>query len=231
VMRMMAGRNIFNKSLRQILRPPDERAPIIKTIERNPLSATRCMLDVPFDSITNSLPRDDAYMIVIQIQGKTSRELWLDGKPVKTEPLYAGGVVFHDLRQSVAFYFNDPLDSVNYFLPRKTLDAIADDIGAPRIGDLRFIPGVGVMDRVVAQLTRLLLPAFDKPDQTSRLFAEHISLALGSHIAETYGGKPQGRYLYRGCRQGVFTLGRTFRPRVSADHGSIATPVAASATN
>jgi AraC-like DNA-binding protein len=40
----------------------------------------------------------------------------------------------------------------------------------------------------VAQLTRLLLPAFDKPSQISRLFAEHISLALGSHIAETYGG-------------------------------------------
>jgi AraC family transcriptional regulator len=179
---------MFNKRLQQILRPLDERTPIIKTIQRNPLSATRCMLDVPFDSITNPLPRDDAYMIVIQIQGKNSRELWLDGKPVKTEPLYAGGVVFHDLRQSVAFYFNDPLDSVNYFLPRKTLDAIADDTGAPRIGDLRFVPGVGVMDHVVAQLTRLLLPAFDKPDQISRLFAEHVSMALCSHIAETYGG-------------------------------------------
>ena len=81
--------------------------------------------------MTNSLPRDEASLIVIQIQGKNSRQLWLDGKPVKTEPLYAGGVVFHDLRQSVAFYFNDPLNSVNYFLPRKTLDAIADDIVAP----------------------------------------------------------------------------------------------------
>ena len=132
-MGLMANRDIFNKRLRQILQPPDERTPIIKTIERNPLSATRCMLDVPFDSITNSLPRDEAYMIVVQIQGKNSRELWLDGKPVKTEPLYAGGVVFHDLRRSVAFYFNDPLNSVNYFLPRKTLDAIADDIGAPKL--------------------------------------------------------------------------------------------------
>jgi AraC family transcriptional regulator len=197
-MKSMARRDLFNKRLQQILQPPDERTSIIKTIQRNPLSATRCVRDVPFDSITNPLPRDDAYMIVIQIQGKNSRELWLDGKPVKTEPLYAGGVVFHDLRQSVAFYFSDPLNSVNYFLPRKTLDAIADDTGAPRIGDLRFIPGVGVMDHVVAQLTRLLLPAFDKPDQTSRLFAEHISLALGSHIAETYGGMKSAATRSRG---------------------------------
>jgi len=120
--------------------------------------------------------------------GKNSRELWLDGKPIKTEPLYAGGVVFHDLRQIPQFYFNDPLDSVNYFLPRGILDAIADDAGAARISDLKFTPGVGVRDHVVEELTRLLLPAFDEPDQVSQLFADHISLALGSHIAQTYGG-------------------------------------------
>jgi transcriptional regulator GlxA family with amidase domain len=37
-------------------------------------------------------------------------------------------------------------------------------------------------------LTRLLLPAFDNPDQVSQLFADHISLALGTHIAQAYGG-------------------------------------------
>jgi hypothetical protein len=40
------------------------------------------------------------------------------------------------------------------------------------------------MDHVVAELTRLLLPAFDTPEQVTRLFADHISLALGSHIAQ-----------------------------------------------
>ena len=44
------------------------------------------------------------------------------------------------------------------------------------------------MDQVVQQLTRLILPAFDHPDHVSELFADHISLALGSHIARTYGG-------------------------------------------
>jgi AraC family transcriptional regulator len=184
----MAKRQIFGRRMRQVLRLSDEHTPVIKTIQNNPLSATRCRLDVPLDAVTNPMPRDDAYMIVIQIRGKNSRELWLDGKPIKTEPLYAGGVVFHDLRQSPVFYFNDPLDSVNYFLPRKTLDTIADDADASRISDLKFTPGVGVKDEVVEELTRLLLPAFDRPDQLSRLFADHISLALGSHIAQTYGG-------------------------------------------
>jgi AraC family transcriptional regulator len=65
---------------------------------------------------------------------------------------------------------------------------IADDAGASRIPELKFTPGVGVMDQVVQQLTRLILPAFDHPDHVSELFADHISLALGSHIARIYGG-------------------------------------------
>jgi AraC-like DNA-binding protein len=77
---------------------------------------------------------------------------------------------------------------VNYFLPRKTLDMIADDADAPRISDLRFTPGIGVMDQVVQALTRLILPVFDQPDRVTQLFADHIILALGFHIAQTYGG-------------------------------------------
>ena len=184
----MAKRHIFNRRMQHILRLSDDHAPVIKTIQKNSLAATRCQLDMPFDAVTNPSPRDDAYMIVIQMHGKNSRELWLDGRPIKTEPLYAGGVVFHDLRQGPRFYFHDPLDAVNFYLPRKTLDAIADDADAPRISDLKFTPGVGVMDQIVGELTRLLLPAFDQPDRVSQLFADHISLALGTHIAQTYGG-------------------------------------------
>jgi AraC family transcriptional regulator len=178
---VMAKQHIFSRGMQRVLGLPDKR--VIKTIQNNSLAATRCRRDVPFDAITNPLPREDAYMIVIQIRGKNARELWLDGRPIKTEPLHAGGVVFHDLRQSPQFFFHDPLDSVNYFLRRKTLDTIAEDAGAPRISDLQFIPGVGVMDHVVAELTRLLLPVFDTPDRVSLLFADYISLALGTHIA------------------------------------------------
>jgi AraC family transcriptional regulator len=184
----MARQHVFSKGMQQVLGLPDKRIPVIQTIQNNSLAATRCRRDVAFDAITNLLPREDAYMIVMQIRGKNARELWLDGRPIKTEPLHAGGVVFHDLRQSPQFFFHDSFDSVNYFLRRNTLDIIAEDAGAPRISDLQFIPGVGVMDHVVAELTRLLLPVFDTPDRVSLLFADYVSLALGSHVAQAYGG-------------------------------------------
>jgi AraC family transcriptional regulator len=184
----MTKRYISHGRMQHILGLSDEHTPAIKAIKNNSLAATRCSLGIPFGAITNPPPREDSYMIVIQTEGKNSRELWLDGKSVRTEPLYADGVVFHDLRRSPQFYFNDPLNSVNYFLSRKTLDAIADDAEAPRISDLLFTPGVGVVDHIVRELTRLILPGFEKPDRVSQLFADYISLALGSHIAQTYGG-------------------------------------------
>jgi AraC family transcriptional regulator len=194
----MTKLHIFRKRIQHLSRLPSDpkswgvrdssRVTIVKTIENNSLAATRCKLDGPFDEKTQPVSREDAYMAVVQIRGRNARELWLDGRSIKTEPLHAGGVVFHDLRRNPEFYFHDSLDSVNYFLTRKTLDKVADDAEAPRVSDLKFTPGIGVMDQVVTDLTRLLLPAFDTPEQISPLFADYVSLALGSHMAHKYGG-------------------------------------------
>ena len=89
----MAKRRILRKQGQHISRLPSEpsswgvrdrsRPAIIKNIKNNSLAATRCRLDGPFDEKTHPLPSEDAYMVTIQIQGTNSRELWLDGKPVK----------------------------------------------------------------------------------------------------------------------------------------------------
>lgn len=182
----MAKRHVISKRMQQILKLPDDHGSVLQSLRNNSLTATRCRLRI--DDVTNPPPHEDAYMIVIQLGKKNSRDLWLDGKSIKTEPLSAGGVVFHDLRRSPRFYFYDSLDSVNYFLTRKTLNMIADDADAPRISDLKFTPGIGLMDHIVEGLTRQILLAFDTPDYVTQLFADYISLALGSHLAQTYGG-------------------------------------------
>ena len=244
----MAKRHIFNRQMQHILRLSDEHAPVIKTIQKNSLAATRCQLDMPFDAVTNPSPRDDAYMIVIQIHGKNSRELWLDGRPIKTEPLYAGGVVFHDLRQGPRFYFHDPLDAVNFYLPRKTLDAIADDADAPRISDLKFTPGVGVMDPDATAFagirqSRPGLPALCgsyqpgfgrsyRPDLWRHETRRWAVARRSRHMAGTareraHGRKPSERCFHCGCRDGMRAIGRSFRSRVSAFDGFVAAPMVA----
>ena len=59
---------------------------------------------------------------------------------------------------------------------------------APRIGDLSYKPGAGVNDATISCLGSTILPALSRPDQANRLFVDHVSLAVGIHVAQTYGG-------------------------------------------
>jgi AraC-like DNA-binding protein len=77
---------------------------------------------------------------------------------------------------------------LSFYLPRAALDAIADDANAPRIGDLSYKPGAGVNDGTISCLGNLLLPALSHPDQANPLFVDHVLLAVGVHVAQTYGG-------------------------------------------
>jgi hypothetical protein len=68
------------------------------------------------------------------------------------------------------------------------LDLIADNSEAPRIEELRYQPGVGVDDSIIPSLIASLMPAFENPDQASRVFVEHVTMAVGVHVVKTYGG-------------------------------------------
>jgi AraC-like DNA-binding protein len=78
------------------------------------------------------------------------------------------------------------------------MDAIADDANAPRIGDLSYEPGAGVNDVTISSLGSLLLPTLRHPDQANRLFVDHVLLAVGVHVAQTYGAMRPGSRPARG---------------------------------
>lgn len=96
------------------------------------------------------------------------------------------------------FHLNTPFHSVHFYFPRTALDAIADDAQAPRVDELRYQPGVCKDDPVMRGLAQALLPAFADPQEVSRLFAEHVMLAAGIHVASAYGGMMEVRTSARG---------------------------------
>jgi AraC family transcriptional regulator len=194
----MTTHGAYGEQLGRSYRLPNMPALMTQSIEKTPIAVTRCKFDKPNHGLTAPLPREDAFMVVLQLGNSCERDLWLEGKSVPTNPLAAGEVVFHDLRRSPAFNLRSPLDSLHFYLPRKTLDAIADDANSPRIEDLRFTPGIGVNDLILAGLGRLLLPGFDHPEQVSRLFVDHVTLAIGVHVAHTYGGMKKFAQVGRG---------------------------------
>ena len=96
--------------------------------------------------------------------------------------------VFYDLKRDPVALLDKPYHSLFFYLPRAALNAIADDVAAPRIGDLNYKPGAGVNDATIFSLGSAILPALSHADQANRLFVDHVTLAVGIHLAQTYGG-------------------------------------------
>jgi AraC-like DNA-binding protein len=113
---------------------------------------------------------------------------WEEGREVGQSTLRAGESLIHDFRRSPMVLVDKPMHSLLLYLPRTTLDALADDTNVPRIEDLRYEPGVGVLDETIRNLGLSLLPAVRAPGEVSRLFTDHLTLAVAAHLAQTYGG-------------------------------------------
>jgi AraC-like DNA-binding protein len=98
------------------------------------------------------------------------------------------------MKRNPTALLDKPYHTLVFYLPRAALDAIADEANAPRIHDLSYEPGAGVNDATISGLGSLLLPALSHPDQANPLFVDHVLLAVGVHVAQTYGGmRPMSR--------------------------------------
>jgi AraC family transcriptional regulator len=177
----------YGKGLGEHLRLDRVPALVTKTINKTTVAVTRCTLDAPTHGPTSPLPSEDAYMVVLQTGKRSHRELWLDGKPVRTQPLNPGEVTLHDLRRRPAFKMYTPIDSLNFYVPRQALDACADGAEARKIEELYFTPGAGSDEKILAALGQTLLPAFEHPDHVSRLFVEHVTWAFVFQLVHSFG--------------------------------------------
>jgi AraC-like DNA-binding protein len=144
------------------------------------------------------MPREDAYLIALQLRACHDHDLYFDGHLVRPQNWFAGVTSIYDLRRDPVADIRDPFHSIMFHLPRKALDAMAYEAGVPRVGDLRQEPGVSVDDPVVRHLLASLLPSSTKPDEAHPVFLDHVALALTVHIAHVYGGMSLNAGVARG---------------------------------
>jgi AraC-like DNA-binding protein len=166
---------------------------------RNSLVAvTEVRSDNPVRRLSQPSPAEDALQIALQLRAFPVHETWIDGKAQAVTALGAGHTTLYDLRRPQTFHINNPFHSVHFYFPRIALDTIADASDARRIEDLQAPVGVGFDDPVMRGLTAGLMPAFTNPDQANPLFIEHVTMAVGIHMAETYCGMRRAPRLRRG---------------------------------
>jgi AraC family transcriptional regulator len=173
-----------------------EHAPAIVTrsLRTAEISVTEIRCDGPLPETSGPIQQEDAFVVGLKLRDFPAHKYWEDGRLTPVRDLRAGESCLYDLKRNPTILLDKPSHSLAFHLPRAALDAIADDANAPRIRDLSYEPGAGINDLTISGLGSLLLPALSDPDQANPLFVDHVLLAVGVHIAQTYGGmRPMSR--------------------------------------
>ena len=193
----------YGRRLGEALRVENAPAIATRVLRTADIAVTEVRCDNPLPQMRGSIQREDAFLVGLHLRDFPNREHWEDGRGTQVCDLRAGESCLYDLKRGPGALLDKPYHTLVFYLPRAALDAIADDANAPRIRDLSYEPGAGVNDVTISRLGSLLLPALSHPDQAHPLFVDHVLLAVGVHIAQTYGGmRPVPRLVRVGSRPG-----------------------------
>ncbi|MCP3098414.1 AraC family transcriptional regulator [Myxococcus sp. K15C18031901] len=154
--------------------------------------------DAPNGLITGAVPRDDAYVLTLHLRERPAGAMRAENRWIQPRNFHAGHAGIVDLRSTLTSEYDGPFHYVSIYLKRKTLGAYAEDAGAQTLDDLRHQPGVGFSDPVVRHLLLSLRPALAVPREVSALYADHVTLALVTHLASMYGAFHAARTSLRG---------------------------------
>ncbi|QIG98093.1 helix-turn-helix domain-containing protein [Bradyrhizobium sp. 6(2017)] len=183
----------YGQRLGEALRVENAPSIVTRVLRAAKIAVTEIRCDNPLPEMCGPLQREDAFLVTLHLRDSPNREYWEDGRRASVCALRAGESCLHDLKRNPAA-LPKAFHCLFFYLPRAALDAIADDANAPPIRDLRYEPGAGVNDVTISGLGSLLLPVLSHPDQANQLFVDHVLLAVGVHVAHTYGGmRPMSR--------------------------------------
>jgi AraC-like DNA-binding protein len=184
----------YGQRLGEALRVENAPAIVTRALRTADIAVTEIRCDSPLPQMSSPIQREDAFVVGLKLRDFPAHKYWEDGRLTPVCDLRAGESCLHDLKRDPTVLLDKPCHTLAFYLPRAALDAIADDANAPRIRDLSYEPGAGVNDVTISGLGSLLLPALSHPDQANPLFVDHVLLAVGVHIAQTYGGmRPMSR--------------------------------------
>jgi AraC family transcriptional regulator len=162
------------------------------------MGVTRLRSDNPCLGMTDVIPAEDSYLICVQM-GKHTVSLWTDNHFTPPQQLETNSLCFVHLERDTRPEFYNSFDIVQFYIPRLSLDEIAQDFGARKIDALRC-PPLGATDHTITQLTGCLLPSLSGKEDVCGPFVDHILLALQAHVARKYG---EMKFQFRRSRESL----------------------------
>lgn len=185
-------RGVYGERLARVVHLEQAPSVRIQVLQKSEFAATRLFCHRRrADGMTDPTPREDAFLVCLNLREAPAYEYWVEGRPVAAEPLRIGSTNLIDLNVHHVANLREPFDSLLMYVPRASLRLLSESEGLPQVESLNLPPGRLVDDRVIENLGSALLPAVEEPERANRVFVEHIALALQVHLVQQYGGVRQ----------------------------------------
>ncbi|HVX03973.1 MAG TPA: AraC family transcriptional regulator [Rhodanobacteraceae bacterium] len=194
----MQGAGTKEQRFRDSFRIKDASTILIRSLKNADITVSECHSEAVDGELSTPFPLDDAYIVGLQLREYGDCESWEEGQLASRTYVRAGETHFYDVKRNPRFLIDKPFHVLMFYVPRSAFDTIAEEARAPRMGELRYQPGIGYDDPVVRNLGGVMQEALKVPEQASRFFVDHVTLALTSHVAYVYGGLCQGTQPLRG---------------------------------
>ncbi len=163
---------------------------------RAELAVTRLNAPNGFSDPTSPIPLQKAFSIHLHLRANRGGRLWLSGKLVPTGKRPSGGVTILDLEQDPIAFFPNPIDVVQFYIPRIALEQFAYENRIAMANTLTW-PHYE-MDTTLKHLGMTVLSTMQRTKPAPKLFLDHIGQAILAHAAHAYGGTPVSPGLTRG---------------------------------
>lgn len=105
-----------------------------------------------------------------------------------THDFAENSIYIRDLSEAYKADLGGSFDFLLFEIPPASLIRIADEAELPGVTALSA--ETASKDIVLANLARALIPALEKPEESSALFIDQMATAIGTYLVHRYGGRP-----------------------------------------
>jgi AraC family transcriptional regulator len=159
------------------------------------MAVTKIAMGIEHVGMKAPIPPEDTFIAALYLSEVPYNELWKRGRPYLKQGYAANALRIVNLESEYSSYVACPHRALSFYIPRAAFEALTED-GGRTPPTLSCPPGV--VDPVIADLGRALVPALERPVEASSLFVDHVFLAILAHLAHRHGGIVVPEVLQRG---------------------------------
>ena len=175
-----------------------QNVPVIRTqvLRRSQVGISRLSIGAGQLGMTPQIPPEDTFIVAMYLTAVPHHELWSRGRPVISQGYAPHSMRIVNLSAEYSANITCPHETLVFYVPRLVLNDFAEESGTRRVS--HFVCQPGIIDPIMVHLGAVLLPAFQRPNEASALFTEHVTFAMLTHLCSAYGGARPGTPFSKG---------------------------------